>query len=182
VTCHGALLVAAVAAFYRYGDRTDVTDKSLRGTNEALEGLRAYLSRALAEAIRPTIERIIGNAVPAEAALLEMRGESFQDDISSFVNSEIEEILSYRNLLHARKCWSAWSHRISWALFTLLVVEGLFAGYFGIVAKVMNRNVTPMVFFVTLGISVLVVGFCLICSGAMLYHHDRICDYRDKVL
>ena len=128
-------MVGAIAAFHKYGDRTEVTDKSLKGTKEALETLLAYLGRSLAEAVRPTIERILANAttssdgtikeVKVTTVLRELNGEAFLDDVSSFANNDIEEILFYRNLLHARVHWSMWAKRISRGVFALLILQGL---------------------------------------------------------
>ena len=121
VTYHGALLLGAIAAYNKYGDRTDVTDKSLKGTKEALDTLLAYLGRSMAEAVRPTIEGILANAADADGIVKELRavdiveelrGEAFVDDVASFVNRDADELLSYRNLVHARARWSAWAKRI----------------------------------------------------------------------
>jgi len=89
------------------------------------------MGRSLAEVIRPTIGRILANAtttpegtvkeVKATTITEELSGEAFLDDISSFVNSDIEELLFYRNLVHARVRWSAWAKRISRGVFTLLM-------------------------------------------------------------
>jgi len=105
-------LVGAIAAYHKYGDRTELTDKSLKGTKEALETLLAYLGRSLADAVSPTVDRILANAtktpegeikeVRPDTITRELQGEAFFDDISSFVNSDIEEMLFYRNLVHAR--------------------------------------------------------------------------------
>lgn len=175
-------MVGAVAAYYKYGDRTDVTDKSLRGTKEALDGLLAYLGRALAEAVRPTLERILTAGSSPEIVAKELRGESFQNDVSSFVQDDIDEILFYRSLVHARTRWSAWSRRISWGVFVLLILQAAFTCYFAVVAKVLDYRVSPLFFWVTFAASGAVVIFCLCCAGVMLYYHDQISNYRDKVL
>lgn len=183
--------MGAIAAYNKYGDRTEVTDKSLRGTKEALETLLAYLGRSLAEAVNPTIERILSSAttlpdgtvkeVKATTILKELNGEAFLDDVSTFVNSEIEELLFYRNLLHARVQWSMWAKRISRGVFALLILQGVFTFYF-VAEKILGRSVTPVVLLVTFSVSAVVVGFCVVCAGAMLHHHDQISEYRDKVL
>jgi hypothetical protein len=182
LTYHGALLVGAVAAYYKYGDRTEVTEKSLKGTKEALDGLRAYLGRALSESVRPTVERIIANAPSPEAVLEELRGEAFRDDVSSFVNSDIDELLSYRRLFHARGRWSVWSRRISWAVFIFLLMQAVFTCYFAIVGKVLNHTISLTLVLVTFSISAVMVAFCVFCAGVMLYYHDKISSYRDKIL
>ena len=184
-------MLGAIAAYHKYADRTELTDKSLKGTKEALETLLAYLGRALAEAVRPTIDRILVSAtttpegtvkeVKAVTIREELGSEAFFDDISSFVNNDIEQLLFYRNLVHARTKWSSWAKRISRGVFTLLILQGVFTFYF-VADKILNRPVTPVLSLVTFIISALVVSFCFVCAGAMLHHHDQISEYRDKVL
>jgi len=182
VTFHAAVFVGAIAAWYKYGDRTDLTDKSLKGTKEALDGLRAYLGRALAEAVRPTVERVVANMPFSEAALEELHGEAFQDDVSSFVISDIGEMLSYRMLVHARNRWSAWSRRISWTVFVLVLIEAVCTCYFVIATWALNRPTSLPVLLATFIVSVVAFGFCILCAGMMLHYHDKISLYRDKVL
>lgn len=184
-------MVGAIAAYNKYGDRTELTDKSLKGTKEALDTLLAYLGSSLAESVRPTIERILANAttstdgtikeVKASSITKELNGEAFLDDVASFVNSGIEELLFYRNLAHCRLQWSSWAKRISRGVFVLLILQGAFTLYF-VGERILNRSVTPVVLLVTAIASAIVVGFCLLCAGAMLHHHDQISEYRDKVL
>jgi hypothetical protein len=182
--------VGAVAAWYKYGDRTDLADKSLRGTKEALDELRAYLGRALAEAVKPTVQRIIQSNIqldgtlniPPDAILEELRGDNFQDDVSSFVTSDLDEMLFYRILIHARKRWSLWAQRISWGVYVFLAVEFVFTIYFGLANRVFNHPVSLVFAIVSLAVSVIVFAFCISCAGVMLRCHDKISAYRDKVL
>jgi hypothetical protein len=179
-----------LAAYHKYGDRTEITDKSLKGTKEALDGLQAYVSRGVAEAIKPTVERILAGAtfvngtiegLKAEAVLEELQGEAFLDDVASFVNRDIEELSYFRSLVHARSRWSTWARRMSWGLFALLIVQGIFlvscivlkscAVYFGL-----------EVMLTSFAISVAMAAFCVVCAGGMLYYHDQISNYRDKIL
>jgi hypothetical protein len=183
--------VGAIAACYKYGDRTELTDKSLRGTKEALETLLAYLGSSLAEAVRPTIEKILAHAtttpegtikeVRMDTILKEMNGEAFLNDIASFVNADIEEMQFYRNLLHARIRWSAWAKRISRGVVGLLILQGAFTLYF-VIQKILDHPVTHTKLLITLSVSALVMGFCILCFVAMLYYHEKISEYRDKVL
>jgi len=184
-------LVGAIAAYHKYGDRTELTDKSLKGTKEALETLLAYLGRSLADAVSPTVDRILANAtktpegeikeVRPDTITRELQGEAFFDDISSFVNSDIEEMLFYRNLVHARVKWSCWAKRISKGVFALLILQGAFTFYFA-AERILNRPVTTIALLITFAVSALMVGFCFLCAGVMLHHHEQISDYRDKVL
>jgi hypothetical protein len=176
------LLVGAIAAWYKYGDRTDLAKKSLDGTKEALDGLRAYLGRALAEAVKPTVQRILEEQGDADAVLEELRGENFQDDVSTFVTKDLDEMLSYRVLVYERKHWSTWAQRLSWGVFILMVVEVVFVAWFGLTNKVFSRPVSLLVAVISFIVSGLVVVFCILSAGVMLRCHDKISAYRDKVL
>jgi hypothetical protein len=154
----------------------------LKGAKETMDGLRAYLGRALAEAVRPSIERVLEDATSTDFALEELYGESFQDDVSEFVESDIEEIVSYRTMGHARDCWSKWAKRTSWGVFGWLVLEIGFTSFFALWTKVFSRPVGLPVLMGTFGASAAVVIYCLVCAGAMLFYHDQISSYRDKIL
>jgi glucan phosphoethanolaminetransferase (alkaline phosphatase superfamily) len=91
-------------------------------------------------------------------------------------------MLSYRNLVHARSRWSAWSRRVSWGVFALMVMEAILTCYFILLAKVFAHSVTLPQLGVTFGASALLFIFCVFSLGAMLYHHDQISKYREKVL
>jgi hypothetical protein len=181
LTVHGALFAGAVAALYKYGDRTDLAKKSLDGTKEALDGLRAYLGRALAEAVKPTVQRILEQGSP-DAVLEELRGENFQDDVSTFVTRDLDEMISYRTLVHERKHWSAWAKRLSWGVYVLMAVEFIFLAWFGLANKVFNSPVSLRLAEFSFVISGLVVVFCILSFGVMLRCHDKISTYRDKIL
>jgi hypothetical protein len=182
--------VGGVAAWYKYGDRTDLAKKSLDGTKEALDELRAYLGRALADAVKPTAQRIIQNSVQLDgvlnlspdAILEEFRGENFQDDVSSFVTSDLDAMISYRVLTHARDRWSKWAQRISWGVYVFLTAEFVFTIWFGLANRVFNHPVSLLIAILSFSVSGIVFAFCILCAGVMLRCHDKISTYRDKVL
>jgi hypothetical protein len=177
-----SVLVGALAAWYKYGDRTDLTDKSLKGTKEAMDGLEAYLGRTLAARLRPSIERIVTGDRSAESILKELSGEDFQSDISSFIDDDVEEIVWYWRLSHARTSWSSWARRISWAVLILSVMEAIFSAAFAVLFKIFNHPLTMQFAMVSFVASGAAVAFCFLSGGAMLYHHDKISKYREKVL
>lgn len=173
--------MGAIAAWYKYGDRTDLAKKSLDGTKEALDGLRAYLGRALAEAVKPTVQRILEQGNP-DAVLEELRGENFQDDVSTFVTRDLDEMISYKTLVTERKHWSTWAKWLSWGVYTLMAVEFVFTVWFGLANKVFNSPVSLRIAVVSFAVSGVVVVFCILCAGVMLRCHDKISAYRDKIL
>lgn len=181
LTVHGTLFAGALAACYKYGDRTDLAKKSLDGTKEALDGLRAYLGRALAEAVKPTVQRILEQGNP-DAVLEELRGENFQDDVSTFVTRDLDEMISYKMLVNERNHWSMWARWLSWGIYTLTVVEFIFLVWFGLDNKVFGHPVSLRLAGFSFIISGLVAVFCILSFGVMLRCHDKISTYRDKIL
>ena len=184
--------MGAIAAWYKYGDRTDLAEKSLHGTKEALDELCAYLGRALADSVKPTVQRIIAEQgvpqldgtlnIPPGAVLEEFRGDNFQDDVSSFVTRDLDEMISYRTLIHARKRWSAWARRISWGVYVFLAAEFIFTIGFGLANRVFSYPVSLFIAVASFFLSGVVFAFCIFCAGVMLRCHDKISAYRDKVL
>lgn len=186
------LLVFAIAAWYKYGDRTDLAKKHLDGTKEAVDGLRAYLGRALAAAVKPTIKRILEEQgvvqddgtlkIPPNALLEEFRGDNFQDDVSAFVTRDLDEMISYRTLVNERKHWSTWARGLSWGVFSLMVVEIALVVWFGLANKFFSHPVSLLVAVISSSVSGIIVVFCILSAGVMLRCHDKISAYRDKIL
>jgi hypothetical protein len=166
--------------------------KSLDGTKEALNELLAYLGRALADAVKPTIQQILDEQgvkqadgtlnVPPDALLEEFRGENFQDEVSAFVTSDLEAMISYKVLIVARDRWSRWARRISWGVYIFLAVEFIFMLWFGLDNRVLNHPVSLSIAVASFTVSSIVFAFCILCAGVMLRCHDKISAYRDKVL
>jgi len=182
--------VGAVAAWYKYGDRTELAKKSLDGTNETLYGLCAYLGGALADSVKPTVRQIIENStqldgtlnIPPEAILEELRSENFQNDISSFVTRDLDEMVRYRMLIDARDRWSKWARWNSWGVLLLIAIESLFTIWFGLANRVFSHPVSLPLTIASFSLSGVVFAFCILCAGVMLRCHDKISAYRDKVL
>ena len=190
MTFHGAAFLGAIAAFNKYGDRTEQADKSLRSTKEALDTLLAYLGSTLADRLKPTIGRILDNStqatgtikeIKAETVADEFKGEAFRNDVSSFVISDIDELLSYRSLVHARDKWKKWAKRISRGVLVLVILEGAqTVGFF--CCRVMNWTVRPYVLISTIVLTAAIGAFCIVCAAAKLGCDEKIAEYRDKVL
>ena len=170
-----------MGAYYKYGDRTDIADKHLKGTREAVNGLKAYLGSALAEAVRPTLERIAANVTP-DTVTQELRGESFQNDISEFVETDIDDMVSYGKLVHARDRWSFWAQKQSWGLLVLGVIQAVATFYFAVLVKGFDWDASKNRVIWSFAISGLGIVYCIFCHVAMLHHHDKVCQYRDKIL
>jgi len=176
------MLLGAVAAYYKYGDRTDIMEKSLKGTKEALDTLLAYLGTELSDSLSPILMRAVESEPSAEAVNRTLKSESFLDAVSDFINGEINEILQYRILSHARSRWAKWARRMRWGVFVLLVQEAIWTFFFAIWVKMMQMPAGQKTVVFAFSLSGINFVFAVVCAGAMLYYHDQITDCREKVL
>ena len=53
---HASVFGCAIAAYYRYGDRTEVFNKSLQGTDLILVRIRQQISEELTEKLKPVFD------------------------------------------------------------------------------------------------------------------------------
>ena len=67
---HGAVWLAAVAAYYKYGDRIDLFDKALRGNRRLREAVRDNVATDLSKQLQP----VIRNATSATSPVLDVDG------------------------------------------------------------------------------------------------------------
>ena len=171
-----------MAAFYKYGDRTEVVAKSLEGTKDALESLRAYIVYDLGRNLLPLVQTLIESRVSAEQVAAALSGEQFNDVISDFVSSDVGELAMYGQLLHARRRWSVWAHKLSWAILGLTIWQSLCAVWLFISINILSRDVGNYKLLITYACSVLIIARCFFCIGVMLYYHDQICKYRENIL
>ena len=170
-----------MGAYYKWGDRTDLADKHLNRTREAINELKAYLGRALAEAVRPTLERLAANVTPDTVAE-ELRGESFKNAVSEFVESDIDDMVSYGKLVHARERWSFWARKQSWGILFLGGIQALATFYFAVLVKGFDWSASKTVVIWSFAISGLVIFYCVFCHVAMLHKHDQVSEYREQIL
>jgi hypothetical protein len=185
------VLLASLAAYNKYGDRAELDDKSLKGTKEALDTLLAYLGSNLAERVKPTIERILENAVQSKTGTIkeirpasileEFSGEAFRSNVGTFVTSGISELVTYQTLSHARDRWQVWANRICWGVYWLLAMEGIFTVGF-VIWKISGVPLRPNVVYASILLMVLVAGFCILCDGVMKHYYGKIARYRDQIL
>ncbi len=52
---HGAVWVAAAAAYYKYGDRTELLEKAVRGNRSARQSLRDNIATELQKQLVPVV-------------------------------------------------------------------------------------------------------------------------------
>lgn len=130
---HGAVWLAGAAAYYRYGDRTDLFDKAMRGNRNARQTIRDDIAGELGKQLSP----VIRDATRTKTTILDPSGkyaeqptdfassESFYQAVRDFVSSSSGALLDYRQILRASERWSRWAGRLSHCVLGLVILETL---------------------------------------------------------
>jgi hypothetical protein len=148
LSVHGSVLVATIVAYYKYGDRTEMIEKGLRGSDSVLMEMRRRISSELADALEeyfqasqssPTITSG-QNAAYIERVTNPSQSEGFRETIRDFVESQSTLMADYRNLLSARASWCTWGRCLSWTLLVLLIAEVITVGILGFVDKLAEHT------------------------------------------
>src|SRR6266852_9727879 len=143
--CHTSIFVAASAAYYKYGDRTELFNRSLQGTDSAFGRIRQRITVELADALKPIFENPGSVPTPIfapsgesyiERAVNPVGSELYKEAIRDFLENSGDAIADYRSLLLARRGWCFWARFLSWSLLGLLVLEILLLASIGLLDKV----------------------------------------------
>lgn len=186
---HAAILVGAVAAYYKFGDRTDVLAKSLQGTERSIREMRRLIAEDLAETLSAkltpasTVSTLIVESSSqsyVERPTSPFVGERYRDAVRSFVEEGTNCLVDCRGIVSLRDTWLRWARRLSWLILGLVVYEAIVAGalafgdrmgVFALPDRVIQWASAPTVLGVVLILNHMVL---------MLRCHDRITDIRQK--
>ncbi len=185
---HVPLLAAAVFAFYRYGDRSELFKSSLRATDESRSALGSDIAEALGAAIGPVFEDAgtnpslvfggDGNPIYSEDPINPVGSEVYREAIKRFVIEHGNLIADYWSLRASRDAWCVWARRLSWGILMLLWWEAVASA----ILLLETLNITD------LSDDLIRIGFlptaalffgCLGCLPPLLRSHDRIMRIRN---
>lgn len=189
LSAHAAVLVSAVAAYYKYGDRTEVFTKSLQGTEALLRAMKQRLLDELERHLEATLEG--GECVPSpilrpdgntyvERPVNPIGSERWREALADFVQSNAGTVADYSRAVGARDSWCVWSRRLSWSLLALLCWQILVAGAVGIVDRVCGVPFPGDVLGWSFVPTVLIILNTLFCLAICLARHDTICSLRNR--
>jgi hypothetical protein len=190
LSLHTSLLVAGLTAYYKYGDRTDVFEKSLKGTETALAQLRRRIAYQLGLRLKPVFDNpesvvnvglvdSFGN--PMEVAVSPAGSESYNDALFDFVDSHVEELLDWRALMVLRRRWCAWARFLSWAILAFVLMEGGIASVLTFQAEYKAAPLPMWLLDDSFIASVLFIFVLIFVPVGMLLHfHDSITEYRTR--
>lgn len=181
---HGAVLVLVIAAFYRYGDRTEVLDRSLKGAEEVLEKIRKQLADELGESLSEILEDTADIAVSFES-YTELRGnpvgsEAYKNCMQEFVETALNTMIDCRAMRTARDSWCFWARILSWSIVSLLIWEVVALGILGALDKLVGIPMSERLVDLSLLPTAAGVFVAIGTLPLLLKHHDVINEFKVK--
>ena len=184
---HGAILVAALAACYKYCDRSETFAKSLSGTDAVLVRLRRLITSELVNCLGP----LLGNADRAPSLILDGSGatyferpvdpthsERFTEVLARFLETNVKAIVAYRSFLDYRDRWCFWSRFLSWSILLLVFWQVLVSVLLFSLGKVVLVRF-PFWFLSGCFLPTILCMFgCLAALALILHAHDKLLDLR----
>ncbi len=128
-----------LAAFYKFGDRTDAYEKSLHGADATVTAVRREIAFALGIRLKPvfdnpgavvelTVVDALGNPL-RQAEVSPVGSERYMDAIADFISSDAEHIVDYRTVTRSKNSWCDWAKRLSWTLYAGAAAEAVAIAY-----------------------------------------------------
>lgn len=186
---HGAVWLAAVAAYYKYGDRTDLFHKALRGNRSLRQVVRDNIATDLSKQLQP----VIRNATRTTSPVLDASGtyveqvaditesEPFYQAIRDFVSASVGSLLDYRLVLETADCWRKWAHRLSRAILALVILETLVIAGALLVSVTANQNEIAVSWFLaSLGPTCTLVVYLFWCLCIVNMKQGMMVDLREQ--
>lgn len=187
---HGAVWLAAAAAYYKYGDRTELFEKALQGNRSARESILDAVAGELGKELQPVVREATGARSPVldaaggyiEHALDVTEGELFYQALRDYVSGSAEALLDYRRILHCATAWKKWAHRLSRCILALLILEVSVMGgaLLALIFDDVSRIAPPWWMAASLSPTAVVVVILFVCLCFMNAKHGVIVDLRER--
>lgn len=186
LSIHSSVLVASIVAYYKYGDRTELIDRGLRGSDAVLTEMRRRIASELIDLLdeyfqasrtTPTVTAE-DDLTYAERPTNPVRSEAFRETIRDYVEGHSEVIAHYRMLLSARNSWCSWARFLSWSLLVLIEVEIVIVGALAFVDKLSAWEFPDWSIQWSWLPVALLVGTCVLPLAFMLRKHDIMTKFK----
>jgi len=187
MTGHGSALLIILAAFFKYGDRTDIFTKSLEGTESALKLLRQKISQSLAECLRPIFDNpgTVPSPIltPKDASYYEhpvnpVGSERYNETIHDFIGDNDEALIDYRSLVIARNAWCFWARIISWCLTILVFWQILILVTVFFTERILGYAMHNCILYTSATLTILGIIVTVTSLFPLQHHHGRIMEKR----
>jgi len=186
---HAAALVGAVAAYYRYGDRTELFARSLHGMESMVRQMRQQIGADLEDRLRPIFENpgamrppILGQDgnTYIEQAANPVGSEGYREAVREFVEKQAGTISDFRSLLLAKAAWCFWARFLSWAILGFLTWQLAAVGALAFLDRIGGLALPEWsIKWSALPTSLCVLA-CLVPLPMLLRNHDRVTDYKQR--
>jgi hypothetical protein len=185
-TAHAAVLLGALAAYYKFGDRTEIVARSLRGIDDTLRELRRLIAADLADALREDLieDASVAAAVTAHAYVERpaplFASERYRESVREFVERSTSRMVDCRSLVLGRDAWSRAASRLSWTLLTLVGYQACVAGLLVFLDKTgVVQFPDSLVIWAAAPTAVLILS-CGLWLVLVQRKHDIISDIRQR--
>ena len=189
-TVHGATWIATAAAYYRYGDRTDLFDKSLRGCRRTRQSIRDALATSLSAHLGPVVKdsaRVRSAVLDAAGHFLDQQAnlaesEPYYQAIRDFVSRSAGALVDYRLALDTVKLWKTWAHRLSKSILFLLVLETVMLGWtvIAVVSADLSTQASRWTLAVGSAPTTAIILATLCCLVMLNMNHGRLVDLKER--
>ncbi len=192
IAFHGATLVPLGVALQKFGDRSEMFQKSLAGVGEAMERLRRRVATELEEAVASAFPQ--PGAVAQAGPILDAAGnhitgfvqqpvpfpasEAFRNCIHEYARRNESALRAYAELVQARDGWTRWAKAISWCVLALLAWELIAFGTTGVVCGLLKITLPRWALLSSYAPTGVLVVLFLLAFGSLLRNHDEILDIR----
>ncbi len=188
-TAHAAVLVGALAAYYKFGDRTEVFARSLQGTDQTLRELRRLIAADLAQRLKDdlgddsTISAIVleqSTEAYVERPSIVLASEKFRESIRSFVEQGVSRLIDCRTLVGLRDGWSRSARRLSWCLLALALYQALVAGILAFLDRTEVIRLPDSFVLWAAGPTAIILAVCFGLMTQIQRCHDQISVIRER--
>jgi len=189
LSVHGAILIGAIGAFYKYGDRSTLFAASLAGVDATMRRIRRKIANDLATHLHPLFESPGSDPSPiitsnggsySERRVNPVGSESYGESIRDFLEREQAAMVDYRLLVTAKTSWCFWARCRGWLILILLLWETLAVTLLGGIDKTFGVEVAEwLVSWPVIPAALMVFGFFAI-SAAVMRQDDRILRIKER--
>lgn len=187
LSIHGPILLGTLAAYYKYGDRTEIFTRSLQGTDDLLRKMRESLAALLEQRLDPVFRN--PGSVPSpiidphgdtyiERPINPVGSEQYREALRDFVDAEATRIVDYRSAYEAGMQWCKWSKRLSWALLFFWIYQGAAAGIVIVFDVACSIKIPEFFLLGSIAPTGLLFVFVAVAASMCQWHHTKICDLR----
>jgi hypothetical protein len=187
---HGAVWLAAAAAYYKYGDRTDLFEKALQGNRSVRQAIRDNIATDLSK----QLQQVVRAATRARSPVLDAAGgyiehatditesEPFYQAIRDYVSISVGALVDYRRILETTDRWRTWAHRLSRCILVLLVLQILVmtGAVLVLIFADLTRTAAPWWFVGSLVPTAVAVVLLFSCLCVVHVKHGVIVDLRER--